>query len=293
MTPTVYILLPVHNRCAITEKFIDCLVAQTYANYYLILIDDGSTDDTEQMVRDSIKNLTVIKGSGDWWWAGSLQQGIDWLKRNEVEDKDIVVFMNDDVTFRPDFLQIAMSLLEQQNGMLLPQVLNEKTGRIEEAGVEADLKKLTFITATAPEKINCLPTRGLFMRMSDLYKVGNFYPRLLPHYLSDYEFTIRANRMGVRLMTSPKLLISFDEETSGFRDFEGLSVSEFMRKYFSIKSAANPVYWSSFVLLTSPKLYMPWNILRVWKGAAKVILGQLMSAIAIRRKHVTCVPPKK
>lgn len=288
----MYILLPVHNRRAITEKFIDCLVAQTYTNYHLILIDDGSSDSTDEMVRAKVSKLTVIRGQGDWWWAGSLQQGIDWLKRNGVEDKDIVVFMNDDVTFEQDFLQVAVSLLNQQVGMLLPQVVNKKTGLVEETGVEADLKKLTFRPATSPDAINCLPTRGLFMRMSELRKVGDFYPRLLPHYLSDYEFTIRANRMGVHLMTSPKLLISFDKETTGFRNFEGLSIAEFTRRYFSIKSVKNPVYWTAFILLTSPKLFMPWNILRIWLSAAKAILGQVTSTIALRKKRVAGVPPR-
>lgn len=292
MKPTVYILLPVHNRRAITEKFIDCLVAQSYSNYHLILIDDGSSDGTDEMVREKVGNLTIIKGRGDWWWAGSLQQGVDWLKRNGVEDRDIVVFMNDDVTFEQDFLQVAVSLLNQQDqqvGMLLPQVINEKTGHPEESGVEADMKKLTFITATSPEKINCLPTRGLFMRMSDLCRVGDFYPRLLPHYLSDYEFTIRANRMGLNLTTSPKLLIRFDNEATGFRSFEGLSFLEFVGRYFSKRSASNPVYWTTFILLTSPKPYIPWNVLKVWLIAAKLVFRQAVRTCATGKRGVARV----
>lgn len=293
MISKVYILLPVHNRRVITEKFIDCLVAQSYSDYHLVLIDDGSTDGTSEMVNSKIGNLTILRGVGNWWWAGSLQQGIDWLKKNGVDDQDIVVFMNDDIIFEYDFFQTALRILDQQVGMLLPQVLNKKTGLVEETGVEADLKKLTFRPATSPDAINCLPTRGLFMRMSELRKVGDFYPRLLPHYLSDYEFTIRANRMGVHLMTSPKLLISFDEETTGFRNFEGLSMFEFVRRYFSIKSAANPVYWTTFILLTSPKLLMPWNILRIWLSAAKAILIHVANTFIIRKKRVACAPPKK
>lgn len=289
MSYKVYILLPVHNRRAITEKFIDCLVTQSYSQYHLILIDDGSTDGTGEMVRAKIRNLTILRGRGDWWWAGSLQIGIDWMKRNGVEDQDVVVFINDDVIFDRDFLQTALRILDQQVGMLLPQVFNKKTGLAEESGVEADLKRLTFRSAVSPEAINCLPSRGLFMRMSELRSVGDFYPWLLPHYLSDYEFTIRANRMGVHLMTSPELLISFDEETTGFSNFEGLSITEFARQYFSIKSALNPVYWTTFILLTSPKPSIPWNVLRIWLSAAKTILSQVMSTVAIRKKHVACV----
>jgi GT2 family glycosyltransferase len=276
---TVHILLPVHNRRAITEKFVNCLAGQTYANYHLVLIDDGSTDGTSEMVRGRIVNLTVLTGKGDWWWAGSLQQGVDWLKRNAADD-DIAVFINDDVTFAPDFLLNGVRLLDQHGGMVLPQVLNEETGNIEETGVEADLKKLTFRTATSPERINCLPTRGLFMRMSVLRKVGGFFPRLLPHYLSDYEFTIRAHRLGIPLTTSPGLTIAFDKGATGYRNLEGESFADFLRKYFSIKSASNPIYWSTFVLLASPKIHIPWLLTRVWVRSVREIFRQSLRLLS-------------
>lgn len=282
MSSKVYILLPVHNRRAITEKIVDCLVAQSYSNFHLILIDDGSTDGTSEMVKAKIGDLTILRGKGDWWWAGSLQQGIDWLKRNEVKDHDVVVFMNDDVVFDSDFLQVAVGLLNERGGMLLPQVHNQKTGKIEETGVYADLKKRSFVTAVTPEQINCLPTRGLFMRMSTLRRVGGFYPRLLPHYLSDYAYTIRANRLGLMLSTSPKLLIHFDGEASGFQNYDGLTVLEFVKRIFSIKSRFNPIYWTTFIILTSPILLAPWRILRVWLSTAKMILKRVVFGGSIK-----------
>jgi GT2 family glycosyltransferase len=293
MSAKVYILLPVHNRRAITEKFIDCLVVQSYSNYHLILIDDGSTDSTGEMVRAKIRNLTILRGEGDWWWAGSLQRGIDWLKRNGVEDQDVVVFLNDDVIVECDFFKTALRLLDRKAGMLLAQSLNKNTGVAEETGVEVDWKKLMFKRAVSPDAINCLPTRGLFMRMAELRRVGEFHPRLLPHYLSDYEFTIRAHRMGVHLMTSSELLISCDAETTGFRDLDGLSMAEFLRRYFSKKSTLNPLYWTTFTLLASPKRFIPWHVLRIWLGAGGTILRQVMSTLAIRRKRAACVPTRK
>lgn len=276
MSSKLFILLPVHNRRAITEKFIDCLARQTYTNYHLILIDDGSTDGTSEMVSARIGNLTVLRGTGDWWWAGSLQQGIDWLKKYAV-DEGKVLFINDDVTFDSDFLLKGVQLLDQLGGMLLPQVVNDKTGSIEESGVESDLKKLTFKTATSPERINCLPTRGLFLRMETLQLTGNFYPKLLPHYLSDYEYTIRAHRKGVNLATSPELVIGVDESATGYRSFDDLSLADFFNRYFSIKSAYNPVYWTVFIILVVPMINAPWHILRVWCAAMKAILKQVRS----------------
>lgn len=269
----IYILLPVHNRSAVTARFIDCLAAQTCPEYHLILIDDGSTDGTELMVRSRIGSLTVIRGRGNWWWAGCLQQGINWLERHGVADGDIVLFANDDITFTADFLQKAARILAPLSAtLLLPQLIDEKTGLPQESGVEADLQRLTFHTATSADRINCLPTRGLFMRMSDLRKIGNFHPRLLPHYLSDYEFTIRAHRKGLRLVTSADIAIGLDREQTGFRSLEEQDFTRFVRRYFSKRHTANPVYWSAFVILAAPKARIPAHLYNLWRAAAKLLL---------------------
>jgi predicted SAM-dependent methyltransferase/GT2 family glycosyltransferase len=295
MMKKVYILLPVHNRCAVTERFVDCLAAQTYANYHLILIDDGSTDGTAEMVQAKIIELTVLKGSGDWWWAGSLQQGINWLEKHGAESRDIVLFANDDITFDADFLQKAVGILDNLDAaLLLPHLRDEKTGLPEESGVEADLQKLTFNQAASPDKINCLPTRGLFMRMADLRRIGGFHPWLLPHYWSDYEFTIRAHRKGLKLCTSSDLAISLDHDQTGYRSFDKTGFVEFLQKCFSKRSVLNPVYHTSFILLTTTLSSMPRNVFNIWrnffiyvarkfKRALKMRMERLQMAKAIRR----------
>jgi GT2 family glycosyltransferase len=275
MMQKVYILLPAYNRRIVTEHFIDCLNAQSYSNYHLILIDDGSTDGTEEMVRAKIKNLTVLKGQGDWWWAGSLQQGINLMIQSGAEDRDIVMIANDDITFEDDFLQKAVDILENLNGsLLLPHLRHEITGLPQESGVEADLHNLTFNPAASPDKINCLPTRGLFLRVSDLHKIGKFHPRLLPHYLSDYEFTIRARRKGLTLITSAEIAIQLDRKQSGCRSIGDDNLIAFTKQLFSKKHVSNPIYWSTFILLTVPKSHIPVLLLKVWFGTAKMLFYQ-------------------
>jgi GT2 family glycosyltransferase len=279
MSEKIYILLPVHNRSAVTEHFVNCLVAQTYENYHLLLIDDGSTDGTSEMVKARIKELSVLKGRGDWWWAGSLQQGIDWLEKRGVVDREIVLFANDDITFDSDFLQKAVNILNGLDAtLLLPYLRNEKTGQPQESGIEADLRTLTFHLASSPDKVNCLSTRGLFMRMADLRKVGNFHPRLLPHYLSDYEFTIRARIRGLTLMTSADIAIRLDREQSGFRGSDDLNFVEFIKRYFSKKHVSNPIYWSTFILMTVPKSYVIGRLFRLWAATIKLLIFRAASS---------------
>jgi GT2 family glycosyltransferase len=288
MMPKVYILLPVHNRRQITKEFAECLLLQSFKNYHLVLIDDGSTDGTAKMILEILPNATVLYGRGDWWWAGCLQKGINWLRENGATESDILLFINDDVTFKPDYLANAVAYVKDRTGLLLlSKWFCEEDGNIRESGVTANLKTLTFGPARSGEEINCLSTRGLFARLVDIEKIGNFHPRLLPHYLSDYEYTIRAIRKGVRCVTTDFVYLCPKFSSTGYHNFSDLGFLGFLRKYFSIKSAANPIYWSAFVLLSVPGLWVLPNLVRVWYRAATAVVGQMAISVnnAMRGKH--------
>ena len=139
----IYIILPVHNRRHITRRFVDCLKAQSYREYHLLLIDDGSTDGTQEMVRDEIAELTVITGHGDWWWAGALQQGYDWFCKQEIDRSNLILIINDDTEFDNDFLERAVFLMKgQKHSLLLAQSFSRETGALVGSGVNIDWSKL-------------------------------------------------------------------------------------------------------------------------------------------------------
>lgn len=267
MTPRVYVLLPVHNRCRITKECIASLSAQTWREFHLILIDDGCTDGTVEMVRGYIQNATVLRGAGDWWWGGSLHQGYLWLRRSQARPDDIVLMINDDTTFEPSFLQSAVEALEgRERTLLLAQLFDSETRQFVEAGVNADWSLLRFRGVKDPAEINCFSTRGLFLRVSDMIAIGGFHPVLLPHYASDYEYTMRAYRKGYALHSSPRVRVWFRQDATGVRQPDKVPAKVFLRTMFSKRALHNPLYWSSFVLLCSPLRYMPANLYRVWMG---------------------------
>ena len=270
--PKIYILLPTHNRKEITRAFVECLKAQTFVDYHLVLIDDGSTDGTAEMVKVSIPSATVLRGTGDWWWAGSLQQGLSWLKGQRVKDDALVLFINDDVSFEPDYLESAVRVMADKQGVLvLSRYKDPLSGDIHESGVAADLRWLTFKVAASAVQINCLSTRGLFVHWADVKKIGDFHPTLLPHYQSDYEYTIRAHRKGLKCETSADLFIVPNYETTGYHVISEKNFITFLRKKFSKKSNVNPVYWSSFIVLTADSIWAIINLARIWAGACRSI----------------------
>lgn len=277
--PRIYIILPVHNRCDITLSFVKCLKSQTYKNFDLILVDDGSADGTSEAVAHEISSAKIIRGRGDWWWAGGLQKGIDWVKSNDkkVKQDDIVLMINDDVSFDKNFLEEGVKSLRQNNGHLLKaEGYSIQRKELISRGVKANLWSLKFEPAKDSLEINCLSTRGLFFKVSTLYEIGDFYPNRLPHYLSDYEYTIRAFRKGYKLFTNPEVKLFYDEETTGYQPFKELNFILFLKKYFSRKSPVNPLTWSNFVILACPKPIIPVLLSKIWFGATLTIIKRFI-----------------
>lgn len=262
MNPEIIIILPVHNRIEITKKFLDRLNAQTYKNYHLILVDDGCKDGTAEMTQKMIANVTVLKGNGDLWWAGALQLAYEYLrKKREFKDDDIVLIMNDDVLFSSNFFEIAVKTFNENNDkkILVPSIaVDNSNGKRDKAGVYYNKKEFIFLPTDEIDEINCLSTRGLFLRFTDFISSGGFYPKLLPHYFSDYEFTIRLIKKGFKPVVCKDLILTAFFENSGIDcAMKDLGICEYFRVLFSKRNKTNPIYRIFSVMLT---ISFPYNI---------------------------------
>jgi GT2 family glycosyltransferase len=260
----IQIVLPVHNRREQTERFIDQLKSQTDQNYRLVLIDDGSSDGTWEMAQRALPGAAIIRGNGSLWWAGGLQRGVDWLVADGVPTKSLVLLINNDTEFSPDLLATARRAMGKQSRTLLHAQRCESGFPMAcLVGVAIDWRRLLFTDTSNIADVDCFSTRGLFLRLEDLLELGRFHPRLLPHYLSDFEFTLRARRAGytflsepaVRLLHGPNTQVSGDQ-VRGIREYAQHAVSK--------RSPDNPLHWTMFLLMACPRRYLPANVLRIW-----------------------------
>lgn len=256
MEGKVYILLPVYNRKKITAGFISFLKKQSYTNYHLVLIDDGSTDGTADMVKSELQNLTIITGKGNWWWGGALHQGYKWIKKNVTDTTGFVLIINDDTEFESDFIENGINtILANPGAIIQAESYGKKSGKALKKGFEYNYKTLAFTPSDDSEKINCLTTRGLLMTYASFIKIRGFYPRLLPHYLSDMEYTIRAYNKGLQLITHPDFKLTMMEDETGYSEINEKNFFVFLKKHYAFKNMMNPVHWIVFVFLACPFPY--------------------------------------
>lgn len=59
--PLISIIIPTYNRANLIGETLDSVIAQTYSNWECIVVDDGSTDNTEAIVRSYEKKDIRIK----------------------------------------------------------------------------------------------------------------------------------------------------------------------------------------------------------------------------------------
>lgn len=111
--PLISIVMPVKNG----EKFIGAsicsVIAQTYQNWELIIVNDHSSDNTRQLVREymvSEKRIRLITLKGR-------KTGAAYSRRCAVNmaSGEWIAFLDSDDTWSPDKLMIQMRFAEKKN----------------------------------------------------------------------------------------------------------------------------------------------------------------------------------
>src|SRR5205085_1785135 len=109
---------------------------------------------------------------------------------------------------------------------------------------------------------------------------GGFRPDRLPHYLSDYEFTMRLARHGVPLLVDPRFHLVADHGTSGEAEFDGRNLREFIARSLSNRAKYNPRHWAALARMVCPWWIAPLRVARIWAGFVRRGLRVALSPAA-------------
>lgn len=96
--PNVSVIIPTYNRSFIIRQSVDSVLQQTYKDYELIVVDDGSTDNT----------CEILKPYGDKIHYEFKENGGISSARNrglEIAQGEYIAFLDSDDFWRPEKLQ--------------------------------------------------------------------------------------------------------------------------------------------------------------------------------------------
>ncbi len=106
----ISVIIPTYNEKVDLEKCIESLGAQTCSDFEIIVVDDGSTDGTIQILSNLEKNLPSFKFIVEnHAGAGSARN----LGAKSAKG-EILVFVDADMTFDKNFLKILVSPIERK-----------------------------------------------------------------------------------------------------------------------------------------------------------------------------------
>ena len=121
--PLVTVLIPVYNAGEYLKESIESILAQTYEDFELIIINDGSTDSSQQVI-DLFNDHRIISKTNpsNIGLVGTLNKGIDLAK-----GKYIVRMDQDDIS-TPDRLVEQVQFMESNPEIGLAGTLLETIG---------------------------------------------------------------------------------------------------------------------------------------------------------------------
>lgn len=97
----VSVIIPTYNRAKFVTKAIDSVLAQTYKDYEIIVVDDGSTDNTKEALEPYMDKITYIYQENEGVSAAR-NKGI------KVARDEWIAFLDSDDEWLPEKLAVQM-----------------------------------------------------------------------------------------------------------------------------------------------------------------------------------------
>jgi glycosyltransferase involved in cell wall biosynthesis len=103
--PAVSVCIPTYNRKDYLKETLESVFEQTYKNYEIVIVDDGSTDGTEEMVRG-------IGRPVKYHWVNHIGQYPVRNKLIALAQGEYITFVDSDDLLFPDTIERLMNVLE-------------------------------------------------------------------------------------------------------------------------------------------------------------------------------------
>lgn len=190
--PAVSVIIPTFNRAALALQAVQSVLAQTFSDYEVIVVDDGSSDETKEVLAAFAKlprfQYHYQPNSGR---SAARNHGI------ELAQGEFMMFLDSDDMLFPDALAKLYEAAQHTTaGMILGQVqlVNERQGKLSLLEPTANARRGGFNYQALIRERYFLSQGSFLLRAACLHKIGGFDRTLEP--CEDYDFCLRAVLAG-------------------------------------------------------------------------------------------------
>ena len=189
--PRVSVVIPTYNRAHLLRRAVDSVLNQTFNNIEIIVVDDGSTDNTKDFINKRYGGLITYIYQENKGAPAARNRGF------EHSSGDFITFLDSDDYFLPENIEKKVNILEDHHDV----------GWIFSDFFQATDDKRDFKKCTLPRRLSnklksttevfdhllihggFARTIAVMVRRECLIKVGAFDPELKAH--QDCEFSLR------------------------------------------------------------------------------------------------------
>ena len=108
-TAPVAVVIPVHGGLRLTVQCLDSLRECDPLPLMVVVVDDGSPDDTASHLADHYPDVQVVSGDGNLWWSGAINAGCDYAMAKGAGT--LILLNNDNVALSRNLLTELARLL--------------------------------------------------------------------------------------------------------------------------------------------------------------------------------------
>ena len=210
-SPLVYAMTLNWNRCQDTMTCLDSMSQLQYPNLRLLLIDNGSTDETVETVAKSFPKVKIIVNKTNLGFAAGCNTGLRYAL---AQNADYILLLNNDIELDSMALRHMLDQTNHNIGMVAPKIYyhadptriwsvggqrhpltiektNDARGQLDTGQWNTTVERDYFVGCVL-----------LFSRRF-LTEVGLFDERFFMYY-EDSDLSIRARKAGFKLILAPQ-----------------------------------------------------------------------------------------
>lgn len=243
--PSVAVVILSYNNVADTCECLESVFQLDYPNWRTLLVDNGSTDGTSEIVRERFPPVTVIRTEDNQGVPGGFNLGIKAAMR---EGADFILLLNNDTIVAATILRelVAVARTDSSVGIVMPRILYyDDRDRVWSAGARYRRfpPAIVFIGLGQPAEqherprdLDFAPSCCLLISRATFERVGRLDSGYRFYY-DDYDFCIRARAAGLRIAYAPaarmwhKVSRTIRKRPAEFWRTWGMSAARFYRRH--------------------------------------------------------------
>lgn len=220
-SPLVTVIIPTWNGRGLLTRCLEALAAQTYTDFQVLVVDNGSTDGTVEWIRSAYPSVHVIALSQNKGFATAINIGI------KATRSPLVVTLNNDTIPLPTFLEELVTASEQfpEVGMFAATLLLSPF-KVDAAGIYIDRLGVARQVGwqQSPAQLGSSPCpifgpcAGAALYRRTLFEDVGLFDETYYAYLEDVELAWRARWAGWAAMWVPYARAYHEHSATGRRN---------------------------------------------------------------------------